>query len=440
MGIGKALGMLTLTAAIGLGAIQYAIANYPPAQTLKRRYLPALSAQSRYDIPTTQTSAHVEPIRKPRIKNLRETTEDRVAELLITRADNIGKFYPGGILLTKNETRTGHLFGRYCSYDPEKTQNSVDDALNRAQSANKRIIIWDEGEGGFVPRIGTLPAAEDIGFYYRENKIGPTIRGRVTQSVSRNMRTREIRRLFDEYARELHDRGVDAVFGPVLDVVEKPNGKNLIARDGRAFGSTYDDTIELASMYVDAMHRYGIETTGKHFLGAGIPVGDVHAEEVVQTSRISPRLRAANVYRRLSAELDAVMVTHIENPLDRKRPYSISSRAIDFLTQPRYNSGRYRGIDFNGLVVVDDVSMKGLTIPVEEREFAARQERLVKGCGTEGKAAVLSLDAGVHAVISVDANTDSVTACIAGAYRRDAGFRQTVDRALMKYNEFARNN
>ena len=130
----------------------------------------------------------------------------------------------------------------------------------------------------------------------------------MTPSSDKNTRKNQIVALFENYAKELHNRGVNAVLGPVLDVIISGKNDNLIERDGRSFGPSHAATVDLAQMYINAMHRYGIRVTGKHFLGAGIPKnGDVHEELVTQTRRIRPRLNAGSVYRRLREGLDGVI-------------------------------------------------------------------------------------------------------------------------------------
>lgn len=434
------LGALSAPPLALLGA-NMAVSRYPQLQGYKNWALPSINFQEQYNQPTAAEDSAVQPVQSPKILNRRDTLEDKIAELIITDRKGIGDFFPGGIILTKQQTRKGHLFGRYHSYDPERAQSAVEDVLAKAVQNGKRVLIYDEGEGGFVTRIGTLPAAEDIGNYYTNNIIGGTLIDRVTPSTDKAVRSTQVRNLFEQYARELRNRGVDVVLGPVVDVVRNGSEDNLIKKDKRSFGYSHNATIEIARLYIDAMHKHGVKVVAKHFLGAGIPEeGDVHEDIVLQTRRIRPRYLAGQVYRRLKDTLDAVMATHIGNRQDHDRPYIMSERALNYLTQPTYANGGYRGIEFGGLVITDDIMMNGVLKYVSKQRFTQREQTLLAGCpNLEAKAAVLAIDAGAHAVIALQTNISPIIKGIAYTYNTgDAKFRDRVDTALRKYQRFAR--
>jgi len=432
-------GSMLLVACLALGSSHYAIQYWPQLHGPKNRYLTWLNLQSEYDAPTVTEPVNLSPISKPAIPNQRESLEDRVAQLIITKNSNIEKHFPGGVLLTKQDTRKGHLFGKHPSYDPERTQAAVEDILEKAKAMKKRVLIFDEGEGGFVMRVGTLPAAFDIGNYYQNNVIAGTLTDRVTPSANKSQRAQEVYKLFDEYAKELRSRGVDVVLGPVLDVIWRNQSKNIITRDNRSFGYKHSTVREIAELYINAMHKYGVKVIGKHFLGIGIPKeGDIHEEEVGQTKRIIPRVWAMNLYKRFRNDLDGVLVTHLTNPSDNGTPYSVSQRSLDALTKPTYADGTRRGVNFNGLVIVDDLSMKALLRYVERKNLNPRESRLLSGCTTsEAKAAVLTMDAGAHVVIALSADTDAIVKGVTHAYHADRGFKVKAENALMHYNDFA---
>ena len=432
-----AVATVPVAAAVGDGLLH----RYPQLQGYKNRALSFLNLQERYDQPTAAEGSDAPIMEKTEIGNQRNTLEDKIAELLITDDGGIGKYFPGGVLLTKQQTRQGHLFGKYHSYDPEKTQSTVQGILQQALRNNKRVLIYDEGEGGFVTRIGTLPAAEDIGSYYTNNRIDGTLAGRVTPSGDKNVRREQIIFLFEQYAQELRNRGVDVVLGPVVDVVRDGVDDNLIKRDKRSFGYSHNATIEIAKLYIDAMHRHGIKVAAKHFLGAGIPEdGDVHEDIVLQTRRIRPRYLAGQVYRRLSDRLNAVMATHIGNRQDHEKPYIMSERALDYLTKPSYANGRYKGIEFQGLVMTDDILMNGVLKYVSKQRFTPREQKLLAGCSNlEAKAAVLAIDAGAHAIIALKTDITPIVEGIAYAYQiGDNKFTARLETALRKYQEFVR--
>ena len=73
-----------------------------------------------------------------------------------------------------------------------------------------------------------------------------------------------------------------------------------------------------------------------------------------------------------------------KKPRDNNKPYILSEVALDYLTQTKYqDDGRtYRGIDFNGLVITDDILMKGVL------EYVKRN-KLTKGSKSLSRAAAI---------------------------------------------------
>lgn len=434
--------------AVGTGTSAYLVREYNWAQQAKRKmpFSSYFNFQHQYDLPNTSVRRALGRLERPHAAQMpdkRNSLEEKVAELLVVGAANSrdnskGQYLPGGYLLGVRETRRGNIFGKYSSYDPLRTQNNAAAILKKAEQAEQRVLIYDEGEGGYVPRTGVLPAAEDIGNYYFDNIIEGTLSGKVESYSDKTGRAAEVRRLFKEYAQELSARGIDAVFGPGLDIVFSKDKHNLIYKDGRSFGSALEPVVAIAQLYIEEMHREGIRVVGKHYLGAGLPLnGNVHEEEVLQTRKITPRVLQANAYRQLKHILDGVMVTHIGNPSDKGMPYSVSRRSIECLTQPIY-AQTLRGIDFNGTVFVDDLSMEGLLQYVDRKKLTSREGAICAGCDSrEAKAAVLALDAGAHALIAVEADADAIVRGIVHAYRIDDDFKIKVRSAVEKYNQFA---
>lgn len=443
-------GLLTVFL-LGLGA-NYAVKEMPNLHRVKRKVAPFLNIQSQYNNINSVEETAISPFEKPQMKDNRGALEDQISQLIFSKSGNRSNIVAGGYILSKNETREGHLFGKYSSYDAQKTQDAIEDIVSLAQEKEQRTLIIDEGEGGYVPRTGTLAPAEDIGAYYENNIINPTLEGKVRESRSKTVRKKEAKKLFDEYAQELSDRGIDVVLGPIVDVVFLQNEDNYIRRSGRCFSDKHIITREIAQLYIDAMHEQGIKVVAKHFLTAGLSdEGDVHEEEVINSRNVKHRLWAGETYRVLKDDLDAIMVSHYGNPSDEGRPYSVSKRAYCYLKQDQYKGNcakqpfidnrkdprSYNGIGFDGFIIVDDLSMKGLLNYIANEELNKRGERLVAGCDTpEAKAAVLAIDQGAHAVISLKGDTDAIVAGIAQAYNVDDIFRQKVDKAITAYKRF----
>jgi beta-glucosidase-like glycosyl hydrolase len=429
----------SFTAAI---AAEPVFRHYPDLQSPKNRVIPDFLMSDRYEIPNTIIDRPgLTAVNRTATANQRTSLEDRIAELLITRVSNLGDFTPGGILLTKRETRRGNLFGRYCSYDPLKTQRAVERIRALAAEAEQRILIHDEGEGGYVPRIGTLPPATHIGNYLENNEITATMRGMVESSNDRDERVNQVVQLFERYAQELEDRGVNVVLGPVVDVSRlNHEPDNFLRAADRVFSNRHLVVRPIAMLYSDTMHRHNIRVTGKHFLSSGLPIsGDSHDDLVRnRVSRGDTPLRwAMNTYADLKEHFDAVMVSHVINPFD-DLPYSISPRSIRALTQEIYDDENHRGVNFTGLVMVDDISMRGLVDYVERMNLDERQRALLEGTESgEVKAAVLAIDAGAHTVIALQTDTDEIVRMLTRAYKIDNRFKEKVDIAFEKYELFA---
>lgn len=417
------------------------IREVPELQRFKHRAVPSLSIQEEYALPTTQISTELPALQKPIVVNNRTTIEDRIAELIVTRSDNVGRYQPGGILLTKRQTRRGQPFGQFCSYDPERTQNAVEQILADASSQEKRVLIYDEGEGGYVPRIGTLPSALDIGHYFENNSIQGTVNNRVVVAEQKEERLKQVAALFDAYAKELSQRGVDAVLGPVLDVVSADIDRNVIRTNQRNFSNKHLVAREIAQVYIDAMHSYGIRVVGKHFLTAGlVEEGDVHELLVENVQTIKPRLHAAQTYRILRNELNAVMVSHIGNPSEEGRPYSVSPRAYALLTQSSYHCGKKqlcRGIEYEGLVMTDDISMRGMLDYLETPYLTPEERALLSGItNPETQAAVLAFNTGADVVLATKADIDTLVDGVASRARTNPVFRQKIEKAVAHYESF----
>ncbi|MBT4174674.1 hypothetical protein HOC80_02175 [archaeon] len=412
----------------------------PELQSLKKTWFPSFSLQEQYKSPIAAEERNIDPIQKAELPNKRTELEQIIAELFITRSNNTGEYTPGGVLLRKGETRKGHLFGEFSSYDPRRTQRSVEKILSRAEKEEQRVLIYDEGEGGYVLRTGVMPPAQEIGDYLTEGIVGPNIGQIITPNESKKERANQIGTLFNSYAKELSDRGIDSVFGPVLDVASKDSEGNLINEMQRNFSDRHLVTREIAKTYITAMHNHGIRVVGKHFLTAGLTEeGDIHDETVANTDTIRPKLWAGQTYRLLREDLDAIMVTHVGNPCgeDKGRPYSISPRAIEYLTRERYNNNQFRGINFQGLVIVDDISMQGLISYVQEGKLTEKELNLISDTeNLEAKAAILALNAGAHVLIANEADTDEVIEAVADVARRDNNFLQKVINAERKYEAY----
>lgn len=150
-----------------------------------------------------------------------------------------------------------------------------------------------------------------------------------------------------ERSRMLMDLGINMVFGPVADIPDSP--KSYIYR--RCFGTNPAVVSRFTDAVVRAQRDAGIITVLKHFPGHGKTQVNSHRRFPV-INRSVDRLWKTDLLPfetgiRSGAEI--VMLGHIINRNIDELPASLSRRYLDIL----------RDMDFNGLVMTDDLSMTG---------------------------------------------------------------------------------
>ena len=164
--------------------------------------------------------------------------------------------------------------------------------------------------------------------------------------------------------------GVNMAMAPVLDVDTNPDNP-VIGSLGRSFGTTPEQVVESAIPFMLGLHDAGVMATGKHFPGHGATTTDSHLDlpfvdesrETLEEVDLAP-FRTAIAYG-----IDAIMPAHVVYPaLDaEERPATISAPIQTGLLRDE--------LGFDGLIVTDDMGMKGITniLPPEESGVAAVQ-------------------------------------------------------------------
>ncbi|MBI2151525.1 hypothetical protein HYU21_02240 [Candidatus Woesearchaeota archaeon] len=153
-------------------------------------------------------------------------------------------------------------------------------------------------------------------------------------------------------------------------------------------------------------------------------------------------------------DLQGIMISHTGNPSDLDRPYSISERAYEYLTKESYpasqseedvfannrrEKGRHKGINYQGLTMIDDLSMRGLIDYVQTAPLSSRGKLLTAQAKTpESKAAILAFAQGADTIICLHADLDEIVQSVASAYHADKQFASQVNKALQKYAVFAK--
>lgn len=154
-----------------------------------------------------------------------------------------------------------------------------------------------------------------------------------------------------EIAKELKAYGINLNFAPCIDVNTNP--ANPIIGE-RAFSSNPDEVIEAGKIVSAEYRKNGIIPCVKHFPGHGdanadshltLPEIDLTLEEMEKT-HIKP-------FKACAKEIETIMAAHLHCTCFEKDeiPTSLSKNAISYLRNK---------LGFNGVVVSDDMIMKGV--------------------------------------------------------------------------------
>ena len=285
---------------------------------------------------------------------------------LLKASDSIAKAIQrgevGGVILFDYQTSTN-------TYDnniknPEQLKRLTTQLQNYAKhGAIKRkvtyypLLISIDYEGGKVNRL-----KERYGF-------PATITAEAFAKLSDEAATKQA----EVMAQTLEDMGINLDYAPVIDVNINPESP-AIGKYGRSFSADPDVVVRSARIFTRALRAHGILCSYKHFPGHGSATGDTHkgfvdVTETWQPSELKP-------YQTLLADPDncgMVMVAHVKHyGLDGKgHAASLSKPIIHDLLRGQLN--------FDGVVITDDLQMKAITEVYGTREAI----RLTINAGTD---------------------------------------------------------
>ena len=159
----------------------------------------------------------------------------------------------------------------------------------------------------------------------------------------------------------LHNAGLNMNLAPVLDLCMEA-ADNVLR--GRCFSSDPEVVARLGSTYIRELQAGAILATAKHFPGIGSVKVDPHLARPVVKSTWQEILDGLIPFQRaVKAGVAAVMTSHVVyTAIDPERPATFSRIiATDML---RHELG------FQGLLLSDDLEMKGITSHVGPGEAA----------------------------------------------------------------------
>lgn len=182
----------------------------------------------------------------------------------------------------------------------------------------------------------------------------------------------------EKIALELKDYGLNLNFAPCADVNTNPN--NPIIGE-RSFSSNTDDVIKGINIVSEEFRKNGIIPCLKHFPGHGDADKDSH---LTLPCIDLPLNEMEEIHiRPFKEKADMIMVAHLHCTCFDKNviPASLSKNAVGYL---RNNIG------YNGVVITDDMVMKGV------QDFGA-----VEAC-------IMAIEAGVDMFIYRNANKETI--------------------------------
>lgn len=237
----------------------------------------------------------------------------------------------------------------YNPVDKTKAKNIVNKAQLKnltsqlqACSTDGKLLIAVDQEGGKVQRLKSI-----YGFYGNFPKA----------SDIKNMNESQIESTYMKMSKELKSVGINYNLAPVVDLdINMQN--NVIHGLGRSFGKDPSEVARYASVFLNAMHHYGVLTSLKHFPGHGSSVGDTH-KGYVDVTKLWNKIEL-EPYKLLRNEADTVMVAHVFNKnLDENYPATLSQKTVNGLLR--------KELGFEGVVITDDLQMHAIS-----RKFGLR--------------------------------------------------------------------
>lgn len=244
------------------------------------------------------------------------------------------------------------VFRRNCK-DPAQLLR-LTDRMREAVGRSAPVLV--DQEGGRVQRLrppiwAKDPSARTIGDLYRRNP-------------ERGLASVEL--LARSIASDLLACGVDVNAVPVVDVGH-PFTHDVIG--DRAYGEDVDQVIALGRAMADAMLRAGVQPIMKHIPGHGRTLCDSHQDLPRVTVGLDVLTSVDFVPFKALADLPWAMTAHIVfDALDPDRPATQSPIVINDVVRGT--------LDFQGVLVSDDLSMEALDGTIDQRALSS----LSAGC------------------------------------------------------------
>jgi len=301
------------------------------------------------------------------------TLKERIGQLVMVGFDGetpssgvarlIKKYHVGGIILFSRNIKTPHQSA---------------DLTQSLQHLSKTIplLIAVDQEGGRVARL-PLPHTQ----FPPAGVLGVCDSTALTHRSASAM------------AKELRVIGINMDFSPVLDV--RTNPKNKVIGD-RSFGICPERVVNHGLAVIAGLQDNKVIACGKHFPGHGDTTEDSH-EVLPEVAQAYDRLMEVELVPFVHAvenNVASLMTAHVcYTCLDKERPASLSTDIVTGLLR--------KTIHFEGVVISDDLEMKGITHRFTVAEAAVMAilagSDIVLICHSEEQQ-IAALEALIHAV------------------------------------------
>lgn len=258
--------------------------------------------------------------------------EERIAQLMIVRANEPGKDYFKYI----DRYISDFNIGGVCFFRNHPHHQAL--TTNRWQEMAKTpLLVSIDAEWGLGMRLDSTPvfpfqmtlgAVQDNDLIYR---MGVDI------------------------AAQCKRIGVNMNFAPVVDINSNPSNPVI---GMRSFGQDRDNVMLKGMAYMRGLQENGIIATAKHFPGHGDTDTDSHKTLPV-IAHSKNRLDSLELYpfrEMINRGLRGIMIAHLFIPSMENRPglaSTLSEHVVDGLLRNE--------LGFNGLIVTDALDMKGVT-------------------------------------------------------------------------------
>lgn len=218
-----------------------------------------------------------------------------------------------------------------------ESRDQLIDLVRQIRECRPRLVLTVDHEGGRVQRFRDgftrIPAMGHLGEMYADNPTAAMARAEHLGWL---------------LAYELVSIGIDHSYAPVLDLDD--NKSDVIA--DRAFSQDADTAIALAERFIEGMNTAGMAATAKHFPGHGSVKADSHLEMPIDPRSFDEIWHHdIRPFEALKEKYAAVMTAHVAYTDVDDLPVSFSGEWINKILKKKMR--------FSGLVLSDDLSMKG---------------------------------------------------------------------------------